>query len=107
INFAMGVATGITMEFQFGTNWAYYAHYVGDVFGAPLAIEGLMAFFLEASFVGLFFFGWNRLSRVEHLAVTWLVALGSNLSALWILIANGWMQYPVVAPLNPHTIRLD
>ena len=107
INFAMGVATGITMEFQFGTNWAYYAHYVGDVFGAPLAIEGLMAFFLEATFVGLFFFGWNRLSRVEHLAVTWLVALGSNLSALWILIANGWMQYPVGAVFNPVTMRME
>ena len=72
INFAMGVATGITMEFQFGTNWAYYSHYVGDVFGAPLAIEGLMAFFLEATFVGLFFFGWDRLSKVRHLIVTWL-----------------------------------
>jgi cytochrome d ubiquinol oxidase subunit I len=107
INFAMGVATGIPMEFQFGTNWAYYAHYVGDIFGAPLAIEGLMAFFLEASFIGLFFFGWNRLSRVEHLAVTWLVALGSNLSALWILIANGWMQYPVGATFNPVTMRME
>src|SRR4029077_19386962 len=107
INFAMGVATGITMEFQFGTNWAYYSHYVGDIFGAPLAIEGLMAFFLEASFVGLFFFGWKRLSRVEHLAVTWLVALGSNLSALWILIANGWMQYPVGAAFNPVTMRME
>src|SRR3989475_838578 len=107
INFAMGVATGITMEFQFGTNWAYYAHYVGDIFGAPLAIEGLMAFFLESSFVGLFFFGWNRLSRVEHLAVTWLVALGSNLSALWILIANGWMQNPVGAVFNPQTMRME
>ena len=107
INFAMGVATGITMEFQFGTNWAYYAHYVGDIFGAPLAIEGLMAFFLEASFVGLFFFGWNRLSRVEHLVVTWLVALGSNLSALWILIANGWMQNPVGAVFNPATMRME
>jgi cytochrome d ubiquinol oxidase subunit I len=107
INFAMGVATGVPMEFQFGTNWAYYAHYVGDIFGAPLAIEGLMAFFLEASFVGLFFFGWNRLSRVEHLAVTWLVALGSNLSALWILIANGWMQYPVGAAFNPETMRME
>src|SRR6201986_1977215 len=74
INFAMGVATGITMEFQFGTNWAYYSHYVGDVFGAPLAIEGLMAFFLEATFVGLFFFGWDRMPRLPHLAVTWLVA---------------------------------
>jgi cytochrome d ubiquinol oxidase subunit I len=107
INFAMGVATGITMEFQFGTNWAYYAHYVGDIFGAPLAIEGLMAFFLEASFVGLFFFGWKRLSRVEHLAVTWLVALGSNLSALWILIANGWMQNPVGASFNPQSMRME
>jgi len=89
INFALGVTTGLTMEFQFGTNWAYYSHYVGDIFGAPLAIEGLMAFFLESTFIGLFFFGWDRLSRVQHLAVTWLVALGSNLSALWILIANG------------------
>src|SRR5689334_24600815 len=88
INFAMGVATGITMEFQFGTNWAYYSHYVGDIFGAPLAIEGLMAFFLESTFVGLFFFGWERLSKVAHLVVTGLVALGSSLSALWILIAN-------------------
>jgi cytochrome d ubiquinol oxidase subunit I len=107
INFAMGVATGITMEFQFGTNWAYYSHYVGDVFGAPLAIEGLMAFFLEATFIGLFFFGWDKLSRVSHLAVTWLVALGSNLSALWILIANGWMQHPVGARFNPDTMRME
>src|SRR5476651_325484 len=91
INFAMGVATGVTMEFQFGTNWAYYAHYVGDVFGAPLAIEGLMAFFLEATLVGLFFFGWNRLSKVAHLAVTAAVAIASQFSALWILIANAWM----------------
>jgi cytochrome d ubiquinol oxidase subunit I len=107
INFAMGVATGITMEFQFGTNWAYYSHYVGDVFGAPLAIEGLMAFFLEATFIGLFFFGWDRLSRVAHLGVTWMVALGSNLSALWILIANGWMQHPVGARFNPDTMRME
>jgi cytochrome bd ubiquinol oxidase subunit I len=107
INFAMGVATGITMEFQFGTNWAYYSHYVGDVFGAPLAIEGLMAFFLEATFIGLFFFGWDKLSKVSHLAVTWLVALGSNLSALWILIANGWMQHPVGAAFNPDTMRME
>jgi len=107
INFAMGVATGITMEFQFGTNWAYYAHYVGDIFGAPLAIEGLMAFFLEASFIGLFFFGWDRLSRVGHLIVTWLVAIGSNLSALWILIANAWMQNPVGARFNPATMRME
>jgi cytochrome d ubiquinol oxidase subunit I len=107
INFAMGVATGITMEFQFGTNWAYYAHYVGDIFGAPLAIEGLMAFFLESTFVGLFFFGWERLSRVGHLIVTALVALGSSLSALWILIANGWMQNPVGAKFNPQTMRME
>lgn len=107
INFAMGVATGITMEFQFGTNWAYYSHYVGDIFGAPLAIEGLMAFFLESTFVGLFFFGWNRLSRVGHLIVTWLVALGSNLSALWILIANAWMQNPVGAHFNFDTMRME
>jgi cytochrome bd ubiquinol oxidase subunit I len=107
INFAMGVATGITMEFQFGTNWAYYSHYVGDIFGAPLAIEGLMAFFLEASFIGLFFFGWDRLSRVGHLVVTWLVAIGSNLSALWILIANAWMQNPVGARFDPATMRME
>jgi cytochrome d ubiquinol oxidase subunit I len=107
INFAMGVATGITMEFQFGTNWAYYSHYVGDVFGAPLAIEGLMAFFLESTFVGLFFFGWDRLPRLGHLAVTWLVALGSNLSALWMLIANGWMQNPAGADFNPETMRME
>ena len=107
INFAMGVATGITMEFQFGMNWAYYSHYVGDIFGAPLAIEGLMAFFLEATFIGLFFFGWDKLSKVAHLAVTWLVALGSNLSALWILIANAWMQHPVGARFNPDTMRME
>ncbi len=107
INFAMGVATGITMEFQFGTNWAYYAHYVGDIFGAPLAIEGLMAFFLESTFVGLFFFGWDRLSKIGHLVVTGLVALGSSLSALWILIANAWMQNPVGAKFNPQTMRME
>jgi cytochrome bd ubiquinol oxidase subunit I len=107
INFAMGVATGITMEFQFGTNWAYYSHYVGDIFGAPLALEGLMAFFLESTFIGLFFFGWDRLSKLGHLTVTWLVALGSNLSALWILIANGWMQNPVGAKFNPDTMRME
>jgi len=107
INFALGVATGITMEFQFGMNWAYYSHYVGDVFGAPLAIEGLMAFFLEATFVGLFFFGWDKLSARAHLAVTWLMALGTNFSALWILIANGWMQNPVGAAFNPDTMRME
>ena len=107
INFAMGVTTGITMEFQFGTNWAYYAHYVGDIFGAPLAIEGLMAFFLESTFVGMFFFGWDKLSKRQHLLVTFLVALGSNLSALWILIANGWMQNPVGAAFNYETMRME
>ena len=107
INFAMGVATGITMEFQFGTNWAYYSHYVGDIFGAPLAIEGLMAFFLESTFVGLFFFGWERMSKLQHMVVTWLMALGANFSALWILIANGWMQNPVGAKFNFHTMRME
>ncbi|HBU15880.1 MAG TPA: cytochrome bd-I ubiquinol oxidase subunit CydA, partial [Gemmobacter sp.] len=107
INFVLGVATGITMEFQFGMNWSYYSHYVGDIFGAPLAIEGLMAFFLEATFVGLFFFGWDKLSKVGHLATAWLVAIGSNFSALWILIANGWMQNPVGAEFNPQTMRME
>jgi cytochrome d ubiquinol oxidase subunit I len=107
INFALGVTTGITMEFQFGTNWAYYSHYVGDVFGAPLAIEGLMAFFLESTFIGLFFFGWDRLSKNKHLLVTFLMALGSNLSALWILVANGWMQNPVGAEFNFETMRME
>ncbi len=107
INFALGVATGITMEFQFGTNWAYYAHYVGDIFGTPLAIEGLMAFFLESTFIGLMFFGWDRLTRLQHLVVTWLVAIGTNLSALWILIANGWMQHPVGTEFNYETMRME
>jgi len=107
INFALGVTTGLTMEFQFGTNWAYYSHYVGDVFGAPLAIEGLMAFFLESTFVGMFFLGWERLSKRQHLLVTFLMALGTNLSALWILIANGWMQNPVGAEFNLDTMRME
>lgn len=107
INFALGVTTGITLEFQFGTNWAYYSHYVGDIFGAPLAIEGLMAFFLESTMFGLFFFGWDRLSRQQHLLVTTLMALGTNLSALWILIANGWMQNPVGAEFSPVTMRME
>jgi cytochrome d ubiquinol oxidase subunit I len=107
INFAMGVATGITMEFQFGTNWAYYSHYVGDIFGAPVALEGIIAFFLESTFVGLFFFGWDKLSKIAHLIVTAVVALGSSLSALWILIANGWMQHPVGAHFNYHTMRME
>ena len=107
INFALGVTTGITLEFQFGTNWAYYSHYVGDIFGAPLAIEGLMAFFLESTFIGLFFFGWDRLSRTQHLMVTTLMAVGTNLSALWILIANGWMQNPVGAEFSFETMRME
>ena len=107
INFALGVATGVVMEFQFGMNWSYYSHYVGDIFGAPLAIEALVAFFLEATFVGLFFFGWDRMSKVKHLIATWCVAFGSNLSALWILVANGWMQNPVGSTFNPQTMRME
>lgn len=107
INFVLGVSTGIVMEFQFGMNWSYYSHYVGDIFGAPLAIEGLMAFFLESTFVGLFFFGWDRMSRGAHLVAAWCVALGSNFSALWILIANGWMQNPAGSTFNPETMRME
>jgi cytochrome d ubiquinol oxidase subunit I len=107
INFAMGVTTGLTLEFQFGTNWAYYSHYVGDIFGPILASEGWMAFFLESTFVGLFFFGWDKLTKVQHLTVTWLLALGTSLSALWILIANGWMQHPVGAEFNYETLRME
>ncbi|MCD8339793.1 MAG: cytochrome ubiquinol oxidase subunit I [Burkholderiales bacterium] len=107
INFALGVTTGITMEFEFGTNWSYYSHYVGDIFGAPLAIEGLMAFFLESTFVGLFFFGWNKLSKLGHITCTFLMALGSNLSALWILVANAWMQYPAGSEFSTATMRME
>ena len=107
INFAIGVATGLTMEFEFGTNWSMYSHFVGDVFGTPLAIEGLMAFFMESTFIGLMFFGWDRLSKPGHLAVTYLTALGSNLSALWILIANGFMQNPKGASFDPVTMRMQ
>jgi cytochrome d ubiquinol oxidase subunit I len=107
LTFALGVVSGVTMSFQFGTNWAYYSHYVGDIFGAPLAIEGLMAFFLESTFIGLFFFGWDRLSKTQHLLVTTLMAVGTNLSALWILIANGWMQNPVGAEFNWQTMRME
>jgi len=107
INFALGVATGLTMEFQFGTNWAFYSSFVGDIFGAPLAIEGLMAFFMESTFVGLMVFGWHRLSKAQHLTVTYLVALGSNLSAVWILVANGFMQDPQGAMFNPDTMRME
>lgn len=107
INFAIGVTTGLTMEFQFGTNWAYYSHYVGDIFGVPLAIEGLMAFFLESTFIGMFFFAWDKVSKKQHLLFTILVAIGSNLSALWILVANGWMQDPVGTVFNPMTMRME
>jgi cytochrome d ubiquinol oxidase subunit I len=107
INFALGVTTGLTLEFQFGTNWAYYSHYVGDIFGVPLALEGMVAFFLESTMIGLFFFGWDRLSRVQHLTCTWLLALATNLSALMILVANGWMQNPVGAEFNFETMRME
>ncbi|PAF49157.1 cytochrome ubiquinol oxidase subunit I [Helicobacter sp. 12S02232-10] len=105
INFAIGVATGIIMEFEFGTNWANYSWFVGDIFGAPLAIEGIMAFFLEATFFAVMFFGWNKVSKKFHLLSTWLVAIGSNLSAFWILVANAWMQYPIGTTFNPQTAR--
>lgn len=105
INFAVGVATGLTMEFQFGTNWSYYSHFVGDVFGAPLAVEALVAFFLESTLVGLMIFGWDKMGKKTHAVVSWLTALGTNLSAMWILIANGWMQHPVGSALNAVTVR--
>lgn len=105
INFAIGVATGIILEFQFGTNWSNYSIFVGDIFGAPLAIEGIVAFFLEATFISIMFFGWNRVSKRAHLTATWMVALGTTLSGLWILIANAWMQYPVGMEFNPDTMR--
>jgi len=105
INFAIGLATGIIMEFEFGTNWSNYSWIVGDIFGAPLAIEGLMAFFMESTFFAVMFFGWDKVSKKSHLLSTWLVAIGSNLSALWILIANGWMQHPVGMYFNPDTAR--
>ncbi|MFC2112393.1 cytochrome ubiquinol oxidase subunit I [Bacteroidota bacterium] len=105
INFAIGVATGIIMEFEFGTNWSNYSWFVGDIFGAPLAIEGIMAFFMESTFLAVMFFGWNKISKKWHLASTWLVAIGANLSALWILVANAWMQHPVGMHFNPETAR--
>ena len=105
INFAMGVATGIILEFEFGTNWSNYSWLVGDIFGAPLAIEGIVAFFLEATFVGVMFFGWEKVSRGFHLASTWLTGLGATISAWWILVANAWMQYPVGQAFNPDTMR--
>jgi cytochrome d ubiquinol oxidase subunit I len=105
INFAIGVATGIILEFEFGTNWSNYSWFVGDIFGAPLAIEGILAFFLESTFVAVMFFGWNKVSKKFHLASSWLVAVGANLSALWILVANAWMQNPVGMVFNPETAR--
>jgi cytochrome d ubiquinol oxidase subunit I len=105
INFAIGVSTGIILEFEFGTNWSNYSWFVGDIFGAPLAIEGIMAFFMESTFIAIMFFGWNKVSKKVHLLSTWLVAFGSNLSALWILVANGWMQNPVGMRFNPETMR--
>jgi len=105
INFAIGVATGIILEFEFGTNWSNYSWFVGDIFGAPLAIEGIMAFFMESTFIAIMFFGWNKVSKKTHLVSSWLVAVGSNLSGLWILVANGWMQNPVGMTFNPDTMR--
>ena len=105
INFAIGVATGIILEFEFGTNWSNYSWFVGDIFGAPLAIEGILAFFLESTFVAVMFFGWNKVSKGFHLTSTWLVGIGANLSALWILVANAWMQNPVGMTFNPETAR--
>ncbi|MHC1702924.1 MAG: cytochrome ubiquinol oxidase subunit I [Tenuifilaceae bacterium] len=105
INFAIGVATGIILEFEFGTNWSNYSWFVGDIFGAPLAIEGIMAFFMESTFIAVMFFGWNKVSKKFHLISTWLVAVGANLSALWILVANAWMQHPTGMHFNPDTAR--
>ncbi len=105
INFAIGVATGIILEFEFGTNWSNYSWFVGDIFGAPLAVEGIMAFFMESTFIAIMFFGWNKVSKRFHLASTWLTAIGANLSALWILVANAWMQNPVGMKFNPETAR--
>lgn len=105
VNFAIGVATGIILEFEFGTNWSNYSWFVGDIFGAPLAIEGIMAFFMETTFIAVMFFGWNKVSKRFHLISTWLVAIGANLSALWILVANAWMQSPVGMNFNPDMAR--
>ena len=105
INFAIGVATGIILEFQFGTNWSNYSWFVGDIFGAPLAIEGIMAFFLESTFIAIMFFGWNKVSKGFHLTASWLTAIGASLSALWILVANAWMQSPIGMEFNLDTAR--
>ncbi|NLE33085.1 MAG: cytochrome ubiquinol oxidase subunit I, partial [Bacteroidales bacterium] len=105
INFAIGVATGIILEFEFGTNWSNYSWFVGDIFGAPLAIEGILAFFMEATFIAIMFFGWNKVSKGVHLMATWLTVIGATLSALWILVANAWMQFPDGMTFNPDTMR--
>ena len=105
INFAVGVATGLILEFEFGTNWSNYSWFVGDIFGAPLAIEGIVAFFMEATFIAVMYFGWNKVSRGFHLAATWLTGVGATLSAWWILVANSWMQHPVGMQFNPDTVR--
>ena len=105
VNFAMGVATGIILEFEFGTNWSNYSWFVGDIFGAPLAVEGIVAFFMESTFVAVMFFGWKKVSAGFHLASTWLTGLGATISAWWILVANAWMQYPVGCTFNPDTMR--
>ena len=105
INFAVGIATGIILEFEFGTNWSNYSWFVGDIFGAPLAIEGILAFFMEATFFAVMFFGWNKVSKRTHLAATWLTGIGASVSALWILVANAWMQHPVGMTFNPDTVR--
>ncbi len=107
INFAIGVSTGLILEFEFGTNWSNYSWFVGDIFGAPLAVEGIMAFFLESTFIAVMFFGWDKVSKRFHLASTWLVAIGANLSALWILVANAWMENPVGMIFNPETARYE
>ena len=105
INFAVGIATGIILEFEFGTNWSNYSWFVGDIFGAPLAIEGILAFFMEATFFAVMFFGWEKVSRRTHLAATWLTGIGAAISAIWILVANSWMQHPVGMEFNPDTVR--
>lgn len=105
INFAIGVATGLILEFEFGTNWSNYSWFVGDIFGAPLAIEGILAFFMEATFIAVMFFGWNKVSKGFHLTSTWLTIVGATISAYWILVANAWMQYPVGMEFNPDTVR--
>lgn len=105
INFAVGIATGLILEFEFGTNWSNYSWFVGDIFGAPLAIEGIFAFFIEATFVAVMFFGWDKVGRRFHLASTWMTGIGAAISAFWILVANGWMQHPVGMEFNPDTVR--